>query len=108
MIQVKLTKRMLNTDPQDLLIKLGAVDLKAKIVFPSEVYFSKADYLTLTKQIKKLFLKQYPGLDSRRLASAVGMTLLSYGPNCSLQDAIKPGYALVDVDTIERLKNEGN
>lgn len=98
---IKLTKRTLRLHPADLLIKLGAVDLEKKRAYPSHVYFSKEDYKELRVNLRKNAKKQYPGFRSRYIDSAVGMELLNYGPNQNLEEAIRPGYVLVDFDSIE-------
>ena len=36
------------------------------------------------------------------LLSVVGMELLNYGPNETLAEALRPGYALVDEEGIEK------
>jgi hypothetical protein len=46
--------------------------------------------------------KEYPYINSRKLNTAVGMELLNLGPNEGLKDAIRPGYALVDEEAIEK------
>jgi hypothetical protein len=91
---VKLTKKMLALDPVDLLKKLGACD--SHTAFPNHVYFSKADYKTLKSNVRKLAKKQFMGYSKKYIDNVVGFEMLNYGPNSSLEDAIKPGHALID------------
>ena len=97
---VKLTKKMLRMHPADLLLELGAVNMPKTQAYPSCVYMSKADYKELRQNLVKSAKKQYPYATKNRLDSSVNMELLNYGPSESLQDAIKPGYVLLDVDSI--------
>ena len=98
---VKITKKMLKMHPQDLLVELGAVNLEKKQAYPQHVYFSGVDYKQLRQNLNKSARKQYPWLLKKGLDRAVGMELLNYGPNESLAEAIKPGWALVDEEGIE-------
>jgi hypothetical protein len=90
--------------PADLLIKLGAVNLEKKVAYPQYVYFSKEDYTSLRKNLKQLAKKSFNGTN-RAINYSVGVDLLNYGPNESLKDAIRPGYALVDEEAIEKETN---
>lgn len=96
---VKLTKKLLNKHPADLLKELGAVH--GKYAYPSHVYFSKADYATLEKSLRTTFKKKYKGYTKRAEDIAVGMEMLNYGPNESFKDVIVPGYALIDLEAME-------
>lgn len=98
---VKLTKKMLNMDPMDLLVVLGAFSKEKKQTYPEHVYFSKEDYKTLRENIKKRLKKAYPDMSSHYLALSVGTELLAYGPSERLATAVKPGYALIDTDSID-------
>jgi hypothetical protein len=102
MKSVKLTKKMLTLSPGELLIKLRAVNKELKQAYPQHVYFSKEDYKNLRANTRKLLKKEYPYINSRKLNTAVGMELLNLGPNEGLKDAIRPGYALVDEEAIEK------
>lgn len=54
----------------------------------------------MRKQAKKV----YPNATKMRIDGIVGMELLNYGPNESLAEAIRPGYALVDLEKIKKEK----
>ena len=99
---VKLTKNMLKHHPCDLLVSLGAVDKNNTVTFPSHVYFSKEDYRELRENIRKQAKKEYSNATKTHIDGIVGMELLNYGPNESLAHAIRPGYALVDEEGIEK------
>jgi hypothetical protein len=102
---VKLTKRMLKMHPADLLVKIGAVDKDKKQAYPGDVYFSREDYQELKKNLKESAKKESEFRPStKRLAYIVSVELLNYGPNESLGDAIRPGWALVDEEAIEKVK----
>jgi len=45
--------------------------------------------------------KEYPYLSQRKLESSVGMHMLGYGPNSGLENALKDGFAIVDVESME-------
>lgn len=98
---IKITKRLLNKNPSDLLIELGAVNQEKTIAYPQHVYFSKQDYAALTSAVKKKFRKYYPGINKNQLELAVGMELFSYGPNQNVETALKKGYALIDLESIK-------
>lgn len=100
---IKLTKKMLKMHPADLLIKLNLVNKEKTIVYPQHVYFSKEDYKELRGNLMAYAKKQVPFSTKRLLDCTVGVDLLNYGPNESLADAIKPGYAIIDEEAI---KNE--
>ena|ERR1035438_2053342 len=99
---VKITKNMLKMHPQDLLIKVGAANVAKKRAYPQHVYFSTEDYRKLRENVRKQARKEYPHATKLGLDSVVGMELLNYGPNESLAEAIRPGYALVDVYWIKK------
>lgn len=99
---VKLTKKMLKMHPVDLLVKLGAVDEVKKQTYPQHVYVSKEDYRELRKNLLALAKKGCPGTSSRLINLSVGMDLLNYGPNETFGNVIRPGYALIDVHSIEK------
>lgn len=101
---IKLTKKMLKMHPADLLVKLGAVDKEQKNAFPSHVYFSKEDYKELRTNLKFLAKKLAPNSPKRFLNYSVNVDLLNYGPNQGLEEAIRPGYALIDEEAIEKDK----
>lgn len=100
---VKITKKMLKMHPADLLVNLGAVDKEKRIAYPQHVYISKEDYKELRKNLKNLAKKSCPGATDHVLTYSIGVDLLNYGPNETLAEAIRPGYALVDEETIERI-----
>ncbi len=102
---VRITKKMLKMHPADLLIKLGAVDKYQHNGFPSLVYFSKEDYKELRKNLKISAKKNCPDTSERLINYSVGVDLLKYGPNETLADAIKSGYALIDEEALEKERN---
>jgi hypothetical protein len=97
---VKLTKKMLKMHPADLLIRLGAVNLEAKLAFPQHVYMAKEDYKKLTENLKTYAKKMNPNSIKRIIDYSVGADMLNYGPNQTLEDAIRPGYVLIDAEGI--------
>lgn len=103
---IKLNKRLLNKHPADILIEFGAVDLNQG--FPEHVYFSKEDYQTLKKNLIKKAKKELKGYSNHYIKYAVGVELLQFGPNESLASAIKPGFALIDMDAIENEKHSNS
>jgi hypothetical protein len=96
MTEIKIRKSWLR-DPTLLLKKLGAV--KGNQAYPSDVYISARDYEFMRTSLRKVGKKQRLG--GRRLDMAVEMELLNYGPNQSLKNAIRQGFALVDTKTIK-------
>lgn len=103
---VKFKKSLLKKNWDEILENFGAVDRKAMKAFPSEVYMSKEDIKEVRKNYMGKLLKQYKGYTKKYLESAEAMEFLNLGANGTLEDAIKPGYALVDVEAIEAEKNE--
>src|SRR5271156_6839651 len=95
---VKLTKKMLSLDPMDLLVKLGAANKTS--TFPQHVYVSKKDYTAIESAVRKMAKKQFPGYSKKHIDNVVGFEMLNYGPNSLLENALKPGFAVVDVDAI--------
>jgi hypothetical protein len=96
---IKLTKKMLSLEPMDLLVKLGASN--ETTAFPQHVYVSKQDYKSIKNNVRKLAKKQFPGFAKKHIDNVVGFEMLSYGPNSVLEDALKPGFAVVDFEAIE-------
>lgn len=87
-------------DLSQLLVDAGAADLKNNIAFPSDVYASKEDIKKMTKEITKLFKKEYPYINPKKLKTSIAMHMLNLSPNESLADAVRPGYVLVDDESI--------
>ena len=85
-------------DLEQLLRDAGAV--VGTQAFPSDVYCSREDIKKMEKAIMKEFKKEYPYVRATKLKSSVAMHMLNLSPNESLADAIRPGYVLVDVETI--------
>lgn len=101
---VKISKRDLKDLPK-LLTKVGAVFRDQ--AYPSAVYCSKEDAKEIRKNLLKSFKKEYPYLSNNKLKFSESMTWLNLGPNESLQDAIRPGYILVDTELMKKaVKNE--
>lgn len=103
---VKLTKKMLNMHPADLLVKLDAVNLEQDLTFPGEVYFSEKDYKTLRANLVKSAKKQLGDVTKKTIELTVNMELLNFGPNESLAKVLKPGFALVDMNKITHMNEE--
>lgn len=101
MMQVKLSKRILNMEPSDILVKLGAWSQDLKHAYPSRVFVSAEDYKTIKKNLAARYKKMFPYASRRRISCEVGMDLLGFGPNQSLEKAVRPGYALVDYNGIK-------
>src|SRR5271166_5344616 len=95
---VKLTKKMLSMEPMNLLVKLGASNKTT--TFPQHVYLSKKDYATIENNVRRLAKKQYPDYAKNYIDNVVGFEMLNYGPSSLLETALKPGFAVVDVDAI--------
>ena len=105
---VKLTKKMLNKDLEDLLTELGAVNSNKRVAFPNHVYISKKDNTTLVKNLIKKLKKEMSWASKHRIQLALGFELLNLGPNQTLENVIKPGYILVDDDAIyNEMKENG-
>jgi len=101
MKQIKVNKRLFQSEPSKLLKAVGAV--VGYQAYPSDVYVSKEDYKSMVKATIKMFRKEYPYMkpSSTKLRASIGVHLLNLGPNETLGDAIKPGYVLVDEDSIK-------
>ena len=99
---VRITKKMLKLHPCDLLVKLNAVSKDGRFGLPTHVYFSKEDYKELKNNLKKSAKKSAPSSPERLVSYSVGVDLLNYGPNENLGDVLKPGWALVDREAIEK------
>lgn len=93
---VKIKKSWLKKEPADLLRLLGVVDEKLREAHPERAFSSKEDYAKLRKNLLKLFKKERPGFTKKWYDMAVGMELLNFGPNQSLEEVIRPGYMLID------------
>lgn len=98
---VKLTNKMLTLHPVDLLIKLGAVNLNKKRAYPSDVYLSEKDNNKLLKNLEKQAKKKLKGCSKTAIDYSVKADWLNYGPNSGLEKVLKPGWVVVDQDTIE-------
>jgi hypothetical protein len=96
---IKLTKKDL-LSPSNLLLKADAVI--GNQAYPQHVYVSKKDKEKMKKNLVALAKKQFKGAKKNRIDMAVGMEMLNLGPNSSLEDVIKDGYALVDVNSIKK------
>jgi hypothetical protein len=96
---VKLKRATLNRLPEELLELLGLVE--GNRAFPERLYLSRADSSTLRKYLKRTVKKGSKNAPAKYLQYVEGMHWLNYGPNESLDRAIKPGYALIDLKTIK-------
>lgn len=99
---VKLTKKMLKLHPADLLVKLGAVNKEKTESYPSNVYFSDKDSSALKKNLVTKAKKSMPSASKKYVDYSVGMEWLNYGPNESLGNVLKPGYAVIDTNFSEK------
>lgn len=95
---VKLNSNWLKKDPVEFLIAVGVADVESGNANPDRVYVSKADYKKIEQNARRLLKQQYPYLSGRHMKYSLGMEMLNYGPNQSLQDAIREGYALVRLE----------
>jgi hypothetical protein len=110
MKKIKLNKKLLSKLPNDFLVSIGAADKEPKAgrlqLYPELVFLSKEDAKKLKQNIAKAAKKQYPGMTKNYRDRVIGMEWLNFGPNESLSEAIKPGYALIDIETIQKVNNE--
>ena len=95
---IKLTKKDL-LSPSNLLIKADAI--VGNQAYPQHVYLSKKDNNTIKNNLTILAKKQFKTATKNQIQMSVGMEMLNLGPNSSLEDAIKDGYALVDIKAIK-------
>jgi hypothetical protein len=98
MKQVRIS-HLLNCSLGAFLVKLGAGP--NKIGYPQYVYISDDDAAVLKRNNRRKIRKEYPYLSKRKLDNVLGQSWLQYGPNSSLGKVIRPGYALVDVQSIK-------
>ncbi len=99
---VKLNKKLLSLHPAIFLKKIGAINVEQTRVFPSDVYLSKKDYKSLEDTVRKMAKKEMPGATKVYINKQVSWEMLGYGPNESLGDAIKDGFALIDEEAIKK------
>jgi len=104
---VRITKRMLNLTPGELLLTLGACNKEKTLAYPWHVYFSNQDYNQLKKNTRAVIRAASPYYSKRYIDTQLGYEMLNYGPNTSYAEGVKPGYALVDYDGIEKEKKNG-
>lgn len=90
---VKLSKKDLNSSLEDLLKKYNLV--MGTSAFPERLYLSKKDYNKLYNNIKKLFKKELKIGGKSYINYSVDAYFTTLGPNTSLQNIIKPGYAII-------------
>lgn len=99
---IKLTAKMKKMYASELLIEVGAANKAGTRGYPEHFYFSREDYEALRKVMLSSEAKAAgEKKPSRRTVCAVEMSLLNLGPSLSYQEAIKPGYALLDVAAIK-------
>lgn len=103
MKELKVTTKDLK-DTRKLLQKAGAIN--GNIAYPEHVYISKEDAKIVKKNLTNLVKKEYPNLMKSKVTMTVGMEWLNLGPNQSLENAVRPGYILVDEDAIEAAKQQ--
>lgn len=96
---VKLKKTDLKKLPEELLRKFGLVNDKNKTANPSALYFSEADAKVLKQNLKNRYKKEMSHASSKHIEYSAGVHWLNLGPNESLKEALKPGYAIVDENT---------
>lgn len=92
--------RFLNMSLEDFLQKVGAVQGNSS--YPSQVYLSDEDAATLKRAQRRKFRAEKPYLRKRYIDVANETYWLQYGPNTTLGKAVRPGYALIDVDSIPK------
>jgi hypothetical protein len=103
---IKLNKKMLSLELEELLEKLGAVKKEIHKAFPEHVYLSKDDYKTLQRNVEKRLKKDYSDYSKKHIKASTQYRLLEFGPNESLGNVLKKGYAVVDLDSIEKSTQE--
>lgn len=91
---IKLSKKDLNSSLEDLLKKYNLV--QGNTAFPEKLYLSKHDYEILYKNITKQFKKELKVGGKSYIDYCVGVYFVNLGPNTSLQNVIKPGYAIIE------------
>lgn len=97
MKEVKIS-HLLNSNLITFLKKVGAAP--GPVGYPSEVFLSERDAATLKRNNRKKFRKEYRYASKKVIDISIGTAWLQLGPNTTLGKAIRPGYALIDVDTI--------
>lgn len=90
---VKIKKTDLNLTLEKLLNKFGLV--KDNRAYPERLCLSKEDEKILRKNIEQKFKKDFPKLSKKALQTSVGMYWLNLGPSSRLDQAIRPGYAII-------------
>lgn len=95
---VKLTKKLLNLLPDELLVKIGAWDKELKQTYPQYVFMDSKDYNKYKSGIKKKVKKQ---------RSSIEYYFLMYGPSTGNQKITIPGYLLIDEYGIKEEKKLG-
>jgi hypothetical protein len=103
MKMVKIKKSLLKKPMPDILRELGVVIDNQS--YPSLVFMSEQDISIIKKSCRKEAKKQYPYAEKRRIDMVAGMEFLNYGPNSTLEKAIKPGYAIIDDQELRAIKN---
>ena len=98
---IKLTAKMKKMYASELLKALGAVTLKGDVGFPQHVYFSKQDYAELraymlASECKIAGCKK----PTKHIKCAVEVSLMNLGPSSLYEEALKPGYVLIDTRAI--------
>ena len=102
---IKLTKRDLKLDLPALLRKVGLVS--GNYTYPSDFYVSKNDAEELRKNLTEKAKKQKnPRIPRSQIAKAVAWEWFNFGPNSSLEDSIKDGYALLDFTNLEEAERK--
>lgn len=91
--------RYLNMELTEFLNKMGAKD--GNTSYPGHVYLSTEDAAQLRRANRRMFRAKYPYASKLKIDSMIGTFWLMYGPNQSISKAVRPGYALVEVEAIE-------
>ena len=97
---VKLNKRLMKKGWYDIIKAVNAFD--GKQTFPSHIYMSKEDIKEVRKYTREQHKKDYPYQNNKQIDYSESFDFLCYGVNSSLENVLKPGYVLVDVEGIER------
>lgn len=99
---IKIKKSLLKKNWVAILTELGAVNEKLKQAFPGSVYMSAADIKTVRANTKAQLKKEHKSITKKHLDYSEAMHFLNLGASSRFENALKPGYVLVDTDEIQR------
>lgn len=99
---LRIKKSDLKKDPDQILAKVGAIDLDLKRAYPSHVHMSYQDYTELTRNLRRKVRKLLGRYATKQSVNqAVSLELLQFGPSTVLGEAVRPGYVLVDTEGLQ-------